>query len=1118
VVFERSSEHAGDKQPKSSTASKTGAATASAGSYANTGVHIGDVHLRTGVPVRTRYREQVQRIAPPRLVGRDAELTELAAFCTDPATAGSYAWWRASKWAGKSALMSWFVLHPPPGVRVVSFFITSRFAGQSDRLAFCDNVLEQLATILGEPLPALLTDSTRDAHLLGLLRQAAHACSDRDEQFVLVVDGMDEDRGVTSGPDAHSIAALLPVEPPAGMRIIVAGRPNPPVPSDVPAHHPLCDPGIVRALAASEAARVAQTDMERELIRLVDGTQVEQDLLGLLTAAIGGLSATDLANLIELPPWRVDQHLRTVTGRTFDQRVSSWRPNSGPDLFILGHEELQASAEQMIGSARLAAYRQRLHTWADRYRELGWPADTPEYLLRGYYRMLTAIGDLPRMVACATDPTRHDRMLDLSGGDADALHEITTAQDQIVELDDPDLVAMARLAIHRDRLTTRNTNIPTQLPALWATLGHPNRAETLARSITNPGRQVQALASLVTALVTAGELDRARRLVTDAETLARSITDPDQQSRVLDSLVEALVTAGELDRARRLVTDAETLARSITDPDQQREVLDSLMTVLVTAGELDRAEILVRSITNPDQQRGALASLVMALATAGELDRAWRLATDAETLGRSIINPFQQSWVLASLVEALVTAGELDRARRLATDAETLARSITDLDRQSWVLDSLVTVLVMAGELDRAETLARSITDPDEQSWVLASLVTALVTAGELDQVRRLATDAETLARSITDPDRQSWVLALLVTALVTAGELDQVRRLATDAETLARSITDPDQQVQVLDTLVTVLVTAGELDRAETLVRSITNPDQQREVLASLATALVTAGELDRARTLTPSINDPDQQSRVLDSLMTALATAGELDQVRRLATDAETLARSITNPYRQGEALASLVGALITTGELDQARRLATYTETLARSITDPDRQSWALASLVTVLVTAGELDRAETVARSITDPDQQREVLASLMTVLVTAGELDRAETLARSIIDPDQQREVLTSLVTALGRAGELDRAETLARSIIDTYQQSEVLTSLAMVTELLGPARRLIARSFWLGHWATPLDAVAQAQPTALASIADEITAQLTTPLAAPLDMHWRGAKAARRPK
>ena len=82
-------------------------------------------------------------------------------------------WWQAPAWAGKSALMSTFVLHPPAGVRVVAFFITARLGAQDTREAFTEVVLEQLAELLGQDLPPLLTAGTRDAHLLGMLEQAA---------------------------------------------------------------------------------------------------------------------------------------------------------------------------------------------------------------------------------------------------------------------------------------------------------------------------------------------------------------------------------------------------------------------------------------------------------------------------------------------------------------------------------------------------------------------------------------------------------------------------------------------------------------------------------------------------------------------------------------------------------------------------------------------------------------------------------------------------------------------------------------------------------------------------------------------------------------------------------
>ena len=97
--------------------------------------------------------------------------------------------------------MSTFVLHPPAEVRVVAFFITARLGAQDTRKAFTEVVLEQLAELLGQDLPSL-TAATRDAHLLGMLEQAAGVCSRRGERLILVVDGLDEDRGVITGQDA----------------------------------------------------------------------------------------------------------------------------------------------------------------------------------------------------------------------------------------------------------------------------------------------------------------------------------------------------------------------------------------------------------------------------------------------------------------------------------------------------------------------------------------------------------------------------------------------------------------------------------------------------------------------------------------------------------------------------------------------------------------------------------------------------------------------------------------------------------------------------------------------------------------------------------------------------
>jgi hypothetical protein len=369
----------------------------------------------------------VERIAPPELHDRDAELTELISFCLDEQR-GPYVWWQAGPWAGKSALLSTFVLNPPTllaasGVRVVSFFITARLASQDTREAFTAALTEQLCALLGQDLPSGRDEAAQEAVLLDLLAQAAAGCRQASGRLVLVVDGLDEDRGVTIGPSAHSIAALLPGRPPAGMRVVVAGRPNPPIPDDVPDWHPLRDPGIIRLLGDSPHARNLQRLGQSELRRLLGGNRIEQDLLGLLTAARGGLTGPDLRSLTGADLLTVEETLHTVAGRTFTRRPPRWSSDEGHHVYLLGHEELHTTACHYLGRDPLARYRDRLHAWAETYRspsdgQPSWPPNTPEYLLTGYPRMLATQGDSSKLLDLAIDPARHDRMLDVTGGDA----------------------------------------------------------------------------------------------------------------------------------------------------------------------------------------------------------------------------------------------------------------------------------------------------------------------------------------------------------------------------------------------------------------------------------------------------------------------------------------------------------------------------------------------------------------------------------------------------------------------------------------------------------------------------------------------------------------------------
>ncbi|MFC7279833.1 tetratricopeptide repeat protein, partial [Paractinoplanes rhizophilus] len=578
--------------------------------------HIGRDEPRPGWWLRSGYVDQIGDIAPEALLDREAELAELASWCTSGDE--PYVWWQAGPRAGKSALMSWFVLHPPPQVWVVSFFVTARYIGQADSTAFTDELIDQLAAITGQQVPPVTSSRERDRLRRELFMAAASRAVKSGHRLVLLVDGLDEDCGSHPGSGVPSIARCLPKHPVDGVRVIVAGRPDPPPPADIATDpdHPLhrCR---VRVLAPSQHARqvmqLAQNELDQVLATSHDrDDRLGYQLVGLVTASGGGLEHRDLHKLTGRPTFEIDQLLRGVFGRTIAGRSDQ---HAAQRVFLFTHETLRLQAVERLGQHTLAGFAERLHTWAADYQRQNWPTDTPAYLLRRYPSMLADIGDLDRLVALATDPARHDRMLDATGGDAAALTEIAAAQTLNSALSRPDLTAALRLAWYRDYLADRNVNIPIHLPAVWVAVGQPIRAEALARSITDPYPQARALAELASTVAAAGEHER-------AEQIANSIADQDWRARALTDLARTVAAAGEHEQAKQI-------ANSIADQDWRAQALTDLARATAAADKNEQAEKIASYIADPERRARALTDLARETAAAGDHERARQFAADA---------------------------------------------------------------------------------------------------------------------------------------------------------------------------------------------------------------------------------------------------------------------------------------------------------------------------------------------------------------------------------------------------------------------------------------------------------------------------------------------------------
>ncbi|WP_092785708.1 hypothetical protein [Actinokineospora terrae] len=554
---------------------------------------FGGIQVGSQGPADSRYSELVRELAPrDSLHGRQGEIADLTTFCLADDVESPYQIWQGPAWAGKTALLSWFVLNPPPGVRIVSFFVTSRYAGHDNRDGFLQVVLEQLATVLDRPLPPISWPHTLQADFRGMLSDAARELAKVGTRLVLVVDGLDEDQGATTDPGAHSIAALLPGEPSDGLRVVVSTRPNPSPPRDVPDHHPLVSASRrVVLLAPSPEAQVIRVDMEREVERLVDGSARERELLSLLTVARTGLTVSDL---VELTGWlrrATTRLLNSVTGRTFMPR--STRAN-GETAFVLGHKDLQDTAEGFLDPTVTVDVVERFHQWANRYRVAQWPDNTPHYLMDGYAGLLQRTNDIDRLVALATDRARHEWM-SLIGAATLALTEVIQVQNVLGPTGD-DLVRMARLSLHAEYLAERWPRFPPELPGLWVAAGHRDRAEALMVSFATVRDQAEALLGMI-------GVDLEESTVTEVISLCARSLSPFDQAEVLSTLGEVLVRTGQVRRA----------AEAIAGIDQAALRLPAVLAVLrhvVLSGDKELMDYLVE-LAGPDDGRTAAEAVVV---------------------------------------------------------------------------------------------------------------------------------------------------------------------------------------------------------------------------------------------------------------------------------------------------------------------------------------------------------------------------------------------------------------------------------------------------------------------------------------------------------------------------
>ncbi|MEI5523613.1 trypsin-like peptidase domain-containing protein [Streptomyces brasiliscabiei] len=982
------------------------------------------------------YRAQLSDIAPEALTDRRSELRDLVEFCGGPTP---YRWLQGPPWTGKTALASWFALHPPRGVVPVWFFITARYAGQSDGAAYTGALIEQLAAIAGREPIRHSSPPARDGERRLLLREAAARVARDGGTLLLVVDGLDEDQSREAGGSGTSIAALLPERLPPNVRVLVTSRPSPGIPADVKGSHPLRACPVVE-LATVAAARHTEHEAKFDLQRALGGDRLERDLVGLLTAARGTLTDGDLRELTGEPHLALHHTLASVFGRILRLRgggdsagggdVTMYLTNRG---YLFAHEALLAAAQHELGPD-LDAYRERLHAWAETYERWGWPQDTPLYLLQPYGRLVTLLRDARRAAVLATDPRRRERLREATGSDAACLAEIAAARETVRRVTPDDLGASAVLAVVADMVARRNKSLHPDIPAVHARLGRVRQAIGLARSVYRPMDRVRALAGVARVLAESGDR-RAVRLAEEAVRLAEGASHrwmvglEAHTVAAQGTLAFALARAGRLDEAVRGLRE---LPRPHAEP-AVWALTEALVTVAGTLGDAESATVLLRQAEEATGWFGTALHRARAVARIAEAYSGHGFPEDAARLRESVLASARTSGKGSESPAAIAAYALRDTC---PAEAKALAESALDepdtggRPGHEAAGHGAVLALVTMDRAAEAQHLAENCVDRTGQlelSDAWSAVAEGWARRGAVAEAwAALETRRNHLIVLATDRGAVTRVVDLL-TAAGTATQVEALLRDTADAVPVGLSRTDLGEALAAL----AGHFAADDPQRSLALLHKAehapaTEPDWlfRPERLAALAGALATAGSPDAAERLLLAIDDPGVRASGCAAVSLALA-GRDAGRALRLAGEAVRLGRTISDANVFPEPFTALVQALAWAGAGRQAMEvLADFTEAARTFLFDPDRARAEAASGLWPYdpALAGRL--ADEVLFRLRDGDIPR---AARLLAVVKPHDAERAARIERFMTEtaPDQPPpsdvgyggEMLLSLLTA-----------------------------------------------------------------------------------------------------
>ncbi len=1044
-------------------------------------------------------------LIPAVFMGRENEIDQINKFILeDNENCDQWWWWQADAWAGKTALMAHLASNPKPDVNVASVFIIGREPANADSDAFYSYLIPQLAKIAGLTWVEIPSDlQGRIAQLKNLIDAAAARSRPNNGRLVILVDGLDEDRGPYRETTKQSIAASLPNSLPTNVRVIVSSRHNPPLPIDVSDSHPLQDARYRHPLEMSEyakAARKAATDELKRIIKITDGSnRYGRDMLAFMAASGGWLTARDLAKLTKQDIYSIEEILEeNATARSF--RINHLSDENlayaiGHDLLdqLLVCEYLDEQIRPPLDQGNddeikedraryendryiaLQPWRQKIAEWAEEYNELDWPSSTPDYLCsEDFADLLSRDPDLEKQaLSILTNRSRIYLLRDKNGND---FHSITQLQsfiyilaERITTIPSDSLTHLATSLHFLNRLSKRIRNIPYELPAVFTLIGRSKYAEMLAFSIIKPQARVNVLSRLVAAHLQCDNTAKATDIAKLALKAAKVISEPYNKARALACVATAYARLNNTNEAVKIAKLAHELANSIANPDKRAKAILDIVSALALSDNTTEAIKIANNFTHSYYNVHALTIIAISLSKSNKTAEATNTIKIAYDITNTIIDPYEKSRAYAMIAIAFSKSGKTSDVFKISKLAYDSVNAIADLNKKSRALADVASAFVLSGNIAEATKIANSILNPSVKTRTLVDITILLAKSGKINEAIKIS-------NTINEPYGKAQTITEIARALIQLNNIPEAIKNAELALRTANITNNPYEKALTFANITTALSKTDNIDKAIKVANAITEPDLKAQALANIAVSQAKSGNTVEAMKLAEfsfnivnAIIDQHKRDRAWVILASTLTQVIKTDDVVNIGKLLLRVTNAITDSEKKSKAITDFATMLAQSGNTNEAIKIASI-------ITNSDKKANVLADVAIAYAKSGNLAESYKITKNLTVTFAKSRALANIAIVLAQSGNIAKAiktaelsRDIANNINVPSIKDHALANIATAFAQSGNIVEATDIANTIINLNKRAKALVDIAFALAQSGNTAKAIEIANTITH-------------------------------------------------